>query len=326
VTCSRCRASDPKTVRLLQQVLGVTDVPSLTTAIEDGRLAQLPGMGEKTLQNLTDAITKLGLTSKDQRVPITDALPVAERIVAALDELPGVADVAYAGSLRRFRDTIGDVDLLVATEDPAPVREAFLARDEVDRVLGSGETKTSVVTRDGLQIDLRVVPPASFGAALVYFTGSKAHNIRLRQRALERGWTLNEYALADHDDPSVVVAAATEEAIYAALELPWITPELREDDGELEAALAGTLPVPLQVADVRGDLHVHTDLSGDGREPLETMVAAAAERGLAYVAITDHAENLTINGVSREAMEASAGGCATSSSSAATSASCTVRS
>jgi DNA polymerase (family X) len=294
----------PKTVGLLQSALGITDLPGLQAAIDDGRLAALPGMGARTIENLAEAITKLGLTSKDRRVPIADAVPVAERIVGALRAVPGVVGSAYAGSLRRFRETIGDLDLLVATDDPEPVRAAFLALDEIDRVIGSGGTKTSVVTRDGLQIDLRVVPPGSFGAAMLYFTGSKAHNIRLRQRALDRDWTLNEYALAHHDDTSQVVAAATEQDIYAALDLPWIAPELREDDGELEAAAAGELPDLPTLEDLRGDLHVHTDLSGDGHEPLERMVAAVVERGLAYVAITDHAENLTINGVSREAMEA----------------------
>ena len=293
-----------KTVGLLQSTLGITDLPGLQAAIDDGRLAALPGMGAKTVDNLADAIGKLGLTSKDRRVPIADAMAVAERTVAVLRDVPGVVDAAYAGSLRRFRETIGDLDLLVATDDPEPVRAAFLAGDDIDRVIGSGETKTSVVTRDGLQVDLRVVPPGSFGAALLYFTGSKAHNIRLRQRALARDWTLNEYALAHQDDPTEVVAAATEEDIYAALGLPWITPELREDDGEVEAAADGRLPDLPTLADIRGDLHVHTDLSGDGHEPLERMVAALVERGRVYLGITDHAENLTINGVSRSAMEA----------------------
>jgi DNA polymerase (family X) len=293
-----------KTVGLLQSTLGITDLPGLQAAIDDGRLAALPGMGSKTVENLAAAIGKLGLTSKDRRVPIADALPVAERTVAALRRVPGVVDAAYAGSLRRFRETIGDLDVLVASDDPGPVGAALLALDDIDRVIGSGETKTSVVTRDGLQIDLRVVPPGSFGAAMVYFTGSKAHNIRLRQRALERDWTLNEYALAHHDDTAEVVAGATEEDVYAALGLPWIAPELREDDGEIEAAAAGRLPDLPVLDDIRGDLHVHTDLSGDGHEPLDAMVAALVERGREYVAITDHAENLTINGVSREAMTA----------------------
>ena len=295
----------PKSVQQLHEELGITDLEGLADALADGRIADLPGMGEKTVANIEQAIEQLGLTSKDQRVPIATALPVAERIVAALQEVEGIEDVAYAGSLRRFREDIGDVDVLVASAEAAPAREALLALNEVERTIGSGETKTSVVTRDGVQVDLRVVPPDSFGAALLYFTGSKAHNIRLRQRAIERGWTLNEYALAQTDDgaDAPVVASTDEEGIYAALDLPWITPELREDDGEIEAATGDGLPMRLTVDDLRGDLHDHTDLSGDGRDSLEDMVAAAVDRGLAYLAITDHAQDLRINGVSREAME-----------------------
>jgi DNA polymerase (family X) len=299
----------PKSVRLLHEELGITDLEGLAAALEDGRIAQLPGMGEKTVANMEQAISQLGLTSKDERVPIGTALPVAERILEELRDVDGVEDIAYAGSLRRFREDIGDVDVLVATRRPGPVREAFLALDDVERTIGSGETKTSVVTRDGVQVDLRVVPPASFGAALVYFTGSKAHNIRLRQRAIERGWTLSEYALAeqteeDDEEDGAVVAAATEDEVYEALGLPFIAAELREDDGEIEAAERGELPTLPEVADLRGDLHDHTDLSGDGRDSLEDLVAAAAGRGLEYLAITDHAEDLRMNGVSRSDMEA----------------------
>jgi len=304
----------PKTVQLLDEALGIRSVPALVTGLEDGSLAQVAGMGARTIENLRAGIDKLGLTSKDRRVPIATALPLAERLVAQLGELDGVVEVAYGGSLRRFREDIGDIDLLVATDEPAPVHAAFLALPGIDRTIGSGDTKTSVVTDDGVQVDLRVVPPGSFGAALLYFTGSKAHNIRLRQRAIERGWTLNEYALAVHaeegapgaratlDDRVEVVAAATEADIYAALELDVIPPELREDDGEIELAADHALPELVEVGDLRGDLHDHTDLSGDGRDPLEAMVAAAVARGLDYLAITDHAENLRINGVSREAM------------------------
>jgi DNA polymerase (family X) len=316
----------PKSVQLLDDELQVTDLDGLAAALEDGRVADLPGMGDKTVENIAKAISQLGLTSKDQRVPIVTALPVAERILAVLRDLPGVEDVAYAGSLRRFREDIGDIDVLVASDDGAPVHAAFLAMDEVERTIGSGDTKTSVVTRDGVQVDLRVVPPESFGAALVYFTGSKAHNIRLRQRAIARELLLNEYGLVrkppdaneTSDDVSdaldapastgpppedlEVVASVTERDVYAALDLPFIAPELREDDGEIEAADAGELPDLPTVEDLRGDLHDHTDLSGDGRESLEDLVEAVATRGLRYLAITDHAENLRINGVSREAM------------------------
>ncbi|MFW5934151.1 MAG: DNA polymerase/3'-5' exonuclease PolX [Actinomycetota bacterium] len=291
----------PKTVQLLHAELGITDVDALAEAIEQGRLSDLPGMGEKTIANLAEAIEELGLTSKDQRIPIATALPLAERIVAALEDLPGVDRAAYAGSLRRFREDIGDVDVLVTGSHPDEAHRALRELDDVERTIGTGETKTSVVTRDGVQVDLRSVPSQSYGAALVYFTGSKAHNIRLRQRAIERGWSLNEYALA-HQEDGEVVASATEQEVYAALDLPWVPAELREDDGELEAAEAGELPDVPTVDDLRGDLHDHTDLSGDGHDPLEGLVAGAVERGLSYLAITDHAEDLRINGVSREQM------------------------
>jgi DNA polymerase (family X) len=313
----------PKTVELLATELGVTDLDGLKAAIDEGRLDGLPGMGEKTAQNLRRSIDQLGLSSKQTGVDLDVAVPTAERIVASLRGVAGVVDVAYAGSVRRFKEKIGDIDVLVATEDAGPVTEAFLEHDDVDQVIGSGQTKTSVITRDGVQVDLRLVPPDSFGAALLYFTGSKAHNIRLRQRALRRGMTLNEYALArlpedveaeaaDAEDPGPpaevswrdleVVASATEEEVYAALELPWIAAELREDDGEVEAAEAGRLPQLVTRADLRGDLHDHTDRSGDGRDSLEDLVAGAVERGHEYLAITDHAENLTINGISRREM------------------------
>jgi DNA polymerase (family X) len=313
----------PKTVELLATELGVTDLEGLKAAIDQGRLDELPGMGEKTAQNLRRSIEQLGLSSKQTGVDLYVAVPTAERMVASLRGVAGVVGVAYAGSVRRFKEKIGDIDVLVATEDAGPVTEAFLAHDDVDQVIGSGQTKTSVITRDGVQVDLRLVPPDSFGAALLYFTGSKAHNIRLRQRALRRGMTLNEYALArlpedveaggaDAEDPAPptevswrdleVVASASEEEVYAALGLPWIAAELREDDGEVEAAEAGRLPELVTRADLRGDLHDHTDRSGDGRDSLEDLVAGAVERGHEYLAITDHAENLTINGISRREM------------------------
>ncbi len=303
----------PKTIQQLDRELGIRSVEALLAGLDDGSVAGLEGMGERTIDNLRHGIEALGLSSKDQRVPIATALPLAERVVAALRDVEGAVDVAYAGSLRRFREDIGDVDVLVATDDPAPVHRAFLELEEVDRTTAAGETKTSIVTRDGVQVDLRTVPPGSFGAALLYFTGSKAHNIRLRQLAQDRGWTLNEYALAVDgeiaptpsaiaNDEVEVVAATTEADIYAALGLADIPPELREDDGEIELAAADDLPPLVRVEDLQGDLHDHTDLSGDGRDPLEVLVAAAAERGLAYLAITDHAEDLTINGVSRAAM------------------------
>jgi DNA polymerase (family 10) len=292
----------PKTVVLLQDALGVTDLAGLVGALDAGRVRDLPGLGERTEENLRRAIDRLDLTDQERRLPIARALPLAERLTSQVAALAVVDRAEYAGSLRRFRDTIGDVDILAASVQPAEVMAAFRDFPDVSDVLGSGDTKTSIVTWEGVQVDLRVVTPDRFGAALVYFTGSKAHNIRLRQRALARGLTLNEYALATSEGGEVVAASAREEDIYAALDLHWVPPELREDVGEVELAEAADLPDLVSLDDLRGDLHVHSDYSGDGRAPLEDMVAALATRGHAYAAITDHAEDLRINGVNRAGM------------------------
>ncbi len=286
----------PRLVQRLEDELGVTSVEGLVAALDDGRVTDLPGFGEKRVERLRASIDVLELGSKQRRVPIADAMPVAERLVERLRQVDGVSEVAYAGSLRRFRETIGDLDVLVGGPTGLDLLDAVSDVVEVDRVLGHGATKLSVVTRDQLQIDVRLVPSASFGAALVYFTGSKAHNIRLRQRAQQRSLTLNEYGLAPADGEPA--HGATEEDLYAALDLPWIPPELREDDGEFES----DLPDSPDVGDLRGDLHTHTDDSGDGRTSLEDLVEAVVARGLEYLAITDHARNLTMNGVSREGM------------------------
>ena len=223
--------------------------------------------------------------------------------MAALEALPAVERAQYCGSLRRLRETVADVDIVVASRDPSSVREAFVKLPTVREVMGSGDTKSSVLTSTGLQVDLRIVEPAQFGAACQYFTGSKAHNIKLRQRALARGWLLNEYGLSDAQTGEVI-ARESEEAIYRALGLPLIAPPMREDRGEIERAEKGEIPPPIRLEDVRGDLHVHTELSGDGKSPLEDIVGSAAERGYEYLAITDHAENLAMSGVSREQLAA----------------------
>lgn len=291
----------PKTLLVLRDRLGVNDLEGLQQAIEKEQLRELPGLGAKSEEKIKTAIGRLGLHGKDRRTPIAAALPIAQAIVEELGKLNGVEDARFCGSLRRFSETIGDVDILVAAKDPAPIMDHFVALSIADQVLGHGSTKSSIVTRDKLQIDLLVIDPKEFGAALVYFTGSKAHNITLRQRALARGWTLNEHSLSDIETERVV-AAKTEAAIYRRLGLSFIPPELREDTGEIEAAASGSLPHLVETRDIRGDLHVHTSLSGDGRESLEKMVAAAAERGLSYLAITDHGEDLAINGATREQM------------------------
>ena len=252
-------------------------------AVEGRALRVVPGLGAKTEENIARAIERLGIGGKARRTPIIAAMRVASDTAGALREVPGVERVEVMGSLRRFRETIGDIDLLVAsTEDSGSVAERFVALPVVADVVAYGARKSAITTWSGMQIDLRVVRPDQWGAASIYFTGSKAHNIRLRQMAIERGWTLNEYALADAETGDVI-AAESEKDVYRALGLDWVPSEIREDAGELELAANGELPMLIEVGDVRGDLHVHTDMSGDGRDPLEAMVSAAANRGYEYV-------------------------------------------
>lgn len=305
VELTRIPGLGPKTVILLRDRLGVNSVADLRAAIAAEQVRELPGMGRLREEKIAGAIERLGLHGKDRRTPIIQALPVALHLVETLGDLPGVGHIEYCGSLRRFRDTIGDIDILVAAGDSGPIMDAFVEQPAVREVIGKGDTKSSVVTDSGLQVDLRVVAPSEFGAALLYFTGSKDHNIELRQRAIDRGMLLNEYALSDAGS-GAVVASRTENAVYKALGLKYIPPELREGSGEVAAAEEGTLPRPVTADDIRGDLHVHSTWSGDGRSGLEDMVAAVADRGLEYVAITEHGEDLAINGLSRAKVSAEA--------------------
>ncbi len=289
----------PKTLLRLRSELGIQNLNDLRAAIDGRKLRDLKGLGAKMEEKILHAIGRMGLTGKDKRVPIAEALPVARELVAELEKLPEVERALYCGSLRRFRETIADIDIVAASRKPSAVMEKFVKMPRVSEIIGSGETKTSVLTSTGLQVDLRIVEPHQFGAACQYFTGSKAHNIKLRQIALDRGWLLNEYGLTVVETGEVV-ASETEEAIYGALGLEPIPPPMREDRGEIEAAAEARLLAPLRLEDLRGDLHVHTSLSGDGRSALQEVVEAAAARGYAYLAITDHGENLAFNGVSRE--------------------------
>ncbi|HVV51062.1 MAG TPA: DNA polymerase/3'-5' exonuclease PolX [Polyangia bacterium] len=296
VALLRIQGLGPKALKRLRAELGVQSIEDLRRVLAEHKLRALSGFGQKSEQKLAEALARLEAQGPVERTPISVALPLAERIVARMLEVPGVTHASTCGSLRRFSETIGDVDVLVAAPAAEPVMEALCAMSLVDRVLGRGESKTSVVTRRGTQVDLRVVAEHQLGAALLYFTGSKGHNIKLRQRALARGWTLNEYALSEIDSGKVV-ASETEEQIYRALDLPFIPPMLREDAGEIEAAEKGALPARMPA--VIGDFHVHTTVSGDGRSPLEEVVAAAKARGYRVLAITDHAEG-TLSGVPRE--------------------------
>lgn len=289
----------PKTLRRLRSELGVQDLAGLRAALEARRVRELHGLGARLEEKLLQALGRQEAGERDERRPIAEAMPIAQELVAALAALPEVERVQCCGSLRRLRETVADVDLVVASPEPSAVREAFLKLPSLREVLASGDTRSSVLTATGLQVDLRVVAPAQFGAACQYFTGSKAHNIKLRQRALARGWLLNEYGLSEAAT-GVLLASESEEAIYRALGLPLIPPPLREDRGEIEQAEAGGLPPAVGLQDVRGDLHVHTALSGDGKSALAEVVDAAAGRGYEYLAITDHAEGLAMSGVSRE--------------------------
>jgi DNA polymerase (family 10) len=286
----------PKKAVILSKELGVSSVGELAHAIEAGRLDGLAGFGPKTAENILHGIELL--RRNEGRVLIDTAMRLAEEIVVALSAVPGCVECAYAGSLRRVRDTIGDVDILAAAADSAALMKAFSELPVVSEIIASGPAKTSIRTRRGIQVDLRVVRPEAWGAALQYFTGSRAHNIRVREIAVHRGLKLSEYGLFDAENGDLIVSK-TEQEVYEKLGLPWIPPTLREDRGEVAAAARGELPRLLTAKDIRGDLHTHTDLT-DGVSPLAKMVAAAKARGLAYYAITDHAPNLVMQRMTSE--------------------------
>ena len=295
----------PKKALTLYRELGIGSVDELADAIRADRLHDVAGFGDRSAERILQGIELR--RAAGGRVGIDVATALAEEVLAALTAV-GCTRCAYAGSLRRVRETIGDVDVLAAAEDSAPLTAALTSLPYVTEVIASGPTKTSVRTAQGLQVDLRVVPPEDWGAALVYFTGSKAHNIRLRTMAVKAGLKLSEYGLfrvgesgRDGDGDGRKVASASEEEVYAALGLPWIPPPLREDRGEIEAALRGELPQVVTEQDLRGDLHTHTDLT-DGLAPLAEMVAAAAARGYAYFAVTDHAPDLVMQRMTDEKM------------------------
>ncbi|MFF9168547.1 MULTISPECIES: DNA polymerase/3'-5' exonuclease PolX [unclassified Streptomyces] len=288
----------PKKALVLYEELGISSVEELTDAIHGERLRDLKGFGPKTEQNILHGIELL--RSAGDRVLLDVALDLADDVVAALSGTTGCRRCGYAGSLRRVKETVGDLDVLAAAEDSGPLMKAFTELPYVAEVVARGTTKTSVRTTRGLAVDLRVVPPDSWGAALQYFTGSKAHNIRTRERAVHHKLKLSEYGLFDAESGEKIVSE-TEEDVYARLGLPWIPPTLREDRGEIEAGLRGELPDLVTEADLRGDLHTHTDLT-DGLAPLEEMVAAAAARGYAYYAITDHGPDMAMQRMTDERM------------------------
>ena len=284
----RLQGVGPKTVAVLYKELRITSLEDLAAAAKAGRIRAIKGMGGKKEQLILQAIEERQRFAG--RHLLSRATEMAEAIVAYLKEHAPSAEIATVGSVRRGTETSGDLDILANGADTS-LADALTRFPLVERVLANGGTKASVLLRGGFQTDLRIVAAHQRGAALQYFTGSKAHNIALRDRALERGWKLNEYGLFDHEDRPI--ASDSEEAIYQALGLQYIEPELREHRGEIAAAATGSLPRLIVASDLRGDLHMHTTES-DGRESLETMVAAARAKGLEYIAITDHSKSLTM--------------------------------
>ncbi|MCO5184482.1 MAG: DNA polymerase/3'-5' exonuclease PolX [Anaerolineae bacterium] len=296
----RVEGLGPKKVKLVYDKLGVVTMDDLETAARAGKLRDLPGMGqrseEKILANL-EALKQHG----DDRFPLGDAWPLAQQILTELETLPGVTQTAVGGSLRRMCETIGDIDLLVcASAEFAPaIMDHFVNLPLVESISGHGPTKSRVTLLNGIGVDLRVLPAENWGTLLSYFTGSKAHNVKLRERARQRGLSLNEYDFT-RDDGGDPILCATEEAVYATLDLPYIAPPLREDRGEIEAAKQGRLPDLIEQNDIIADLHMHSTWS-DGKATILEMARAAQARGLHYIVISDHSRSLGIaNGLSIE--------------------------
>jgi len=287
----------PKRVRALYHDLHIKSLKQLEEAVRRGRLRQLPGFGPKTEQRILENIA--AHRTEEKRFLNSVARRYAEPLVAWLQDTPGVEQVVVAGSYRRGRETVGDLDILVTVHGESPVMQRFTEYDEVADVVSRGRTRSTIYLRCGLQVDLRVVEQASFGAALHYFTGSRAHNIAIRHLGQQQGLKINEYGVFRGERR---IAGETEESVYASVDLPWIPPELREARGEIEAAREGRLPRLIERGDLRGDLHCHTRAT-DGTASIEAMARAAREAGLEYLAITDHSHHLTmVHGLDEKAL------------------------
>lgn len=278
----------PKRVHALYHELDIHTPEQLLRAAKDGRVRELPGFGAKTEQSIIADIE--AHVQQKQRIKLVTAAQYAEPLVAHLKKVHGVEDVVVAGSYRRRKETVGDLDILVSAASSDNVMQAFVSYDEVRDVLARGTTRSTVLLRSGLQVDLRVVQKQSFGAALYYFTGSKAHNIAVRRRAQQRKLKINEYGVYQGDKQ---IAGASEESVFKAIDLPWIPPELRENTGEIEAAEQHRLPDLVELKDLRGDLHAHSKAT-DGHNSIQEMAQAAREFGLSYLAITEHSRHLTV--------------------------------
>jgi len=295
------RGLGPRTARALFEQLGIDSIERLEESCRSRRIIGVAGVRERTCDNILKGIAEWRAGRARALLPTAHAIAV--QVAEALRAHGGVERLEIAGSLRRMRESIKDVDILVTSTEPARVIATLVSLPSVVEVTGRGDTKASVRHQDGLAIDLRVVEPAAFGAALQYFTGSRDHNVRLRQLAIQRGLKLSEYGVFD-EATGTRVAGATEEEVYAAVGLPWIPPELREGAGEIEAAREGRLPRLVASRDLRGDLHAHTDWS-DGHHPLERLVEAAEARGYEYIIVSDHSRSLTIaGGLSVDALRA----------------------
>ncbi len=279
----------PKKIALFWKELGITDLADLEAAARGGELQELPGMGEKSEAKILAGIESL--SRRTTRTPLWKAWPAAEELLARLRQIPGVEMAVAGGSLRRMRETVGDLDLLVAAADSSPVMEAFTNLPEVLQVIGSGKTKSSVEFNNGLRAQLWVHPPERFGTALQYASGSKDHNVRLRELAIKQGLSLSEHAFTRQDQSEIL--CANEEQVYEVLGIPWIPPEAREDRGEIQAALAGELPNFLELSDIQSELHTHSPWS-DGKVSIKEMAIAAREHGYKVLAITDHSPSLGI--------------------------------
>lgn len=287
VEATRIPGIGPKRARALFDALDISSIDDLKAAAEEGRIVDVEGFGEKTQEKIRDELERGDITERRIRLDVAEEF--AEPLVAWIRDIDGVSKAEIAGSYRRRKETVGDLDILVAGEDGGAIIDRFVEYDEIEDVASKGKTRSTVTLRSGLQVDLRVISKASWGAALHYFTGSKAHNIAGRRRAQDRDLKLNEYGLFDG---KARVAGATEEEVYEGIDLPWIDPVLRENRGEIEAAEAGELPDLVTLDDIRGDLHAHTTAS-DGRNSLREMAEAAKDRGYDYLAITDHSRSQT---------------------------------
>jgi DNA polymerase (family 10) len=287
----------PSLARRAYQELGVLNIEQLRAAAESGTLAELPRFGEKSAENVIRALDRV--RKRESRISLGKAMPVVEDLIAVLQECDAFQDLTAAGSLRRWAPTIGDIDLMATSSDPARAMEAFVGGPQVRQVLGQGLTKSSILTDNGLQVDLRIVEAEAFGSLVQHFTGSRDHNIELREYALARGLSLNEYGITSTETREIQ-AFSDEVSFYRALGLDYIPPELREAGGEIEAAGNGSLPTLVTVEDIRGDLHMHSDWS-DGAASIDEMIQAAVDRGYEYVALTDHSTTIGFgNGLSAE--------------------------